>query len=101
VWCNRGDSGLGQDAIMAWHEAADRPNYLFKLKLFSLVRTALHAVPEADWQGPSILGAWQLAKGQIQFTGWLHPRQVIFALQVQGFVNCLEGWRRRFGYSQD
>lgn len=43
---------------MAWHEAApDRPNYLFKLKLSSRVRAALHEVKDANWKGPGILGA--------------------------------------------
>jgi hypothetical protein len=34
VWLNRGDLGLGQEAVMAWHEAQpERPKSLFKLKL--------------------------------------------------------------------
>jgi hypothetical protein len=87
VWLNRGDLGLGHDAVMAWHETrADRPLFLFKLKLTSLVRQALHEVPEADWQGPRILGAWQVAEGQIQLTGWERPRRVVFSRQLQGMV---------------
>jgi hypothetical protein len=87
VWLNRGDLGFGQDAVMAWHEAAtDRPNYLFKLKLSSRVRAALHEVKDTDWKGPGILGAWQLAEGEVQLTGWTRPRRVVFARQLQGLV---------------
>lgn len=87
VWLNRGDLGLGHDAVMAWHEEAPaRPKFLFKLKLTSLVRAALHAVPEVDWQGPSVLGAWQVAEGKLQLTGWKAARRVIFSRQLQGLV---------------
>ncbi|MEJ1974390.1 MAG: transposase [Lacunisphaera sp.] len=87
VWLNRGDLGFGQDAVMAWHEEKPaRPHYLFKLKLSSRVRAALHAVKEAGWQGPATKGAWQLAEGQVQLTGWKQPRRVIFARQLQGLV---------------
>ena len=71
VWLNRGDLGFGQDAVMAWHEEQpERPHYLFKLKLSSRVRAALHAVQETAWQGPATTGAWQLAEGEVQLTGW-------------------------------
>jgi len=87
IWLNRGDLGLGHDAVMSWHEAAaGRPCFLFKLKLTAKVRTALHEVPSARWQGPSILGAWQVAEGQLQLTGWRHPRRVVFARCLQGLV---------------
>ena len=87
VWLNRGDLGLGQDAVMAWHEdRTDRPRFLFKLKLTRGVRTALQQVPSEQWQGPATLGAWQVAEGQIQLIGWKRPRRVIFARQLQGSV---------------
>ena len=87
VWLNRGDLGLGQDAVMAWHEqCADRPHFLFKLKLTRGVRAALQAVPEANWQGPALQGAWQVAEGSIQLLGWNRSRRVIFARQLQGTV---------------
>ena len=87
VWLNRGDLGLGHDAVMSWHEqAVNRPKYLFKLKLTSKVRQALHEVPESAWQGPAILGAWQVAEGQVQLTGWKQPRRVVFTRQLQGLV---------------
>jgi hypothetical protein len=87
VWLNRGDLGLGHDAVMSWHEqVANRPKYLFKLKLTSKVRQALHEVPENAWQGPAILGAWQVAEGQLQLTGWRQPRRVVFTRQLQGLV---------------
>ena len=87
VWLNRGDLGFGQDAVMTWHEEQpDRPRYLFKLKLSSRVRAALHAVKDEAWQGPAAMGAWQLAEGQVQLTGWKQPRRVVFARQLQGCV---------------
>ena len=52
VWLNRGDLGLGHDAVMRWHEqSASRPLFLFQLKLTSGVRAALHRVPAEAWQG--------------------------------------------------
>ena len=67
VSLNRGDLGFGHDAIMAWHEAAPaRPKFLFKLKLTTLVRSALHRLKESDWQGPATLGACQIAEARIQ-----------------------------------
>jgi len=87
VWLNRGDIGLGQDAVMKWHEQApDRPKFLFKLKLTKKVRAALHQVPEANWQGPSNEGAWQVAEGRLQLTGWQQPRRVVFSRRLQGEV---------------
>ena len=96
VWLNRGDLGLGHDAVMSWHEQdAARPKFLFKLKQTAKVRAALHTVPEADWQGPAILGAWQVAEGRLQLTGWKQPRRVVFARQLQGDVpseKCGQFW---------
>lgn len=83
VWLNRGD--LGHDAVMAWHEQAEgRPRFLFKLKLTAGVRAALHALPEAEWQGPSAQGAWQVAEGRLRLCGWKQERRVVFARQLQG-----------------
>ncbi len=85
VSLSRGDLGFGHDAIMAWHEAMPaRPKFLFKLKLTRLVRTALHPLKDSDWQGPAILGAWQIAEARIQLTGWKTSRRVIFARTLQG-----------------
>jgi hypothetical protein len=87
VWLNRGDLGLGHDAVVSWHEEQHgRPKFLFKLKLTSKVRSALHEVPEANWQGPAKVGAWQVAEGALQFTGWRAARRVVFARYLQGTV---------------
>lgn len=87
VWLNRGDLGLGHDAVMAWHEqAADRPYFLFKLKLTTNVRKALAEVPEPAWEGPEHVGAWQVANGRIQLSGWARSRRVVFARSLQGQV---------------
>jgi hypothetical protein len=84
---NRGDIGFGHDAVMAWHEAVPgRPKFLFKLKLTSLVRAALHRIKESDWQGPDTLGACQMAEGRIQLTGWKAPRRVVFTRTLQGVI---------------
>ena len=86
VWLNRGDLGLGHDAVMSWHEQADRPYFLFKLKQTANVRAALHRVREEQWEGPGNLGAWQVAEGRLQLHGWALPRRVIFTRCLQGQV---------------
>ena len=88
IWLNRGDIGFGNDAVMSWHEQAlGRPYYLFKLKLTSNVKKALHEVPDTDWQGPAkVAGGWQLAEGVVQLVGWKNTRRVVFARQLQGCV---------------
>jgi hypothetical protein len=59
IWLNRGDLGLGHEAVMAWHEQRSaRPHYLFKLKLTPGVRQALHQVPEEKWQGLPTESGW-------------------------------------------
>jgi hypothetical protein len=51
VWLNRGELGLGHDAVTSWREQAeDRSRFLFKLT--AEVRAALHARREGEWQGP-------------------------------------------------
>jgi hypothetical protein len=87
VWLNRGDLGLGHDAVMSWHEqGASRPMFLFKLKLTSGVRAALHRIPAEAWQGPNVLGAWQVAEGRLALHGWKQERRVVFSRQLQGLV---------------
>ena len=58
LWLNRGDTGFGQEAVMAWHEQAGetRPQYLFKLRLTSNVRRAIAKVPWPLWEGVPTLG---------------------------------------------
>ncbi len=90
AWLNRGDLGLGHEAIMAWHEAApDRPKYLFKLKLTANVRRALHALPETAWQGPGEAGVWQVTETRIQLPGWTAERRVVLARKLQGQTPAL------------
>jgi hypothetical protein len=96
VWLNRGDLGLGQESVMAWHEAQpERPKFLFKLKLTKGVRAGLHTVPPERWQGPGQRGAWQVAEGTLQLQGWTRARRVIFARCLQGEMpgpECGEFW---------
>lgn len=98
VSLNRGDLGLGNEAVMSWHEQQDdRPKFLFKLKLTANVRRALGAVAETAWQGPSEMGAWQVAEGQIQLDGWTCSRRVVFARALQGVfagLQSAEFWDR-------
>lgn len=98
VWLNRGDLGLGHEAIMAWHEAAPaRPKYLFKLKLTANVRRALHALPETAWQGPGEAGLWQVAEARVRLPGWSAERRVVFARKLQGDTPALaqgQFWRQ-------
>lgn len=91
VWLNRGDLGLGHDAIMSWHEeSVERPKYLFKLKLTNLVRAALCRVREEAWQGAARHEACQVAEGRIQLTGWKTARRVIFARTLLGVLRAPE-----------
>jgi hypothetical protein len=90
AWLNRGDLGLGHEAIMAWHEAAPaRPKFLFKLKLTTNVRRALHALPETAWQGPGEAGVWQVAEARVRLPGWTAERRVVFARKLQGDTPAL------------
>lgn len=88
VWLNRGDLGLGQEAIMAWHEQTTgerhRPHYLFKLKLTTNVRRALAIVRDDAWQGPGTTGAWQVAEARVRLPSWSVERRVVFARKLQG-----------------
>lgn len=98
VWLNRGDVGFGQEPVMHWHEqSADRPKFLFKLKLTGGVRAGLHRVSESQWEGPASVGAWQIAEGRLRLHGWTSERRVIFARQLQGDIpskNSGEFWAR-------
>jgi hypothetical protein len=88
VWLNRGDLGLGHEAIMAWHERSPqserRPHYLFKLKLTANVRRALALVRDDAWQGPAQAGVWQVAEARVQLPSWSRERRVVFARKQQG-----------------
>jgi hypothetical protein len=88
VWLNRGDLGLGHEAIMAWHEATPagerRPHYLFKLKLTPNVRRALAMVGDGDWQGRAQAGVWQVAEARVRLPAWSRERRVVFARRLQG-----------------
>jgi hypothetical protein len=88
VWLNRGDWGLGQERICAWHEAqAGRPHYLFRLKLTANVKRALAAVPEADWQGPARLGVLQVAEVALRLPDWSRSRRVVVGRRCLGQIS--------------
>jgi hypothetical protein len=85
IWLNRGDIGLGNEAVMSWHESAPgRPHYLFRLKLTKNVRKAIHALPESHWQGPCQAGTWQVAEARVKLDGWTSERRVVVARKTQG-----------------
>jgi hypothetical protein len=87
VWLHRGDIGLGQEPVMAWHEQAPgRPAYLFKLKLTANVKRAMARVREEDWQGPGKQGLWQVAEARVRLPAWSSERRVVFARKLQGPV---------------
>jgi hypothetical protein len=91
VWLNRGDLGLGHEAVMRWHETArERPAYLFKLKLSPGVRRRALAVPEVDWQGPATIGAWQVVEVKLRLFGWSAERRVVLARCLQGSVSAAQ-----------
>ena len=90
VWLNRGDLGLGHEAIMASHEqTAGSPHFLFKLKLTRNVRRALALVRDDAWQGPAEAGVWQVAEARVQLPGWSRERRVVFARKLQGQTPAL------------
>jgi hypothetical protein len=85
---NRGDIGLGNETVMAWHEqVAGRPKYLFKLKLTSNVKKAIAAVPADAWVGPDNLGTWQFAETHLKLQGWSAQRRVILSRKLQGMIS--------------
>jgi hypothetical protein len=96
IWLNRGDLGLGHDAVMSWHgQGPSRPMFLFKPKLTSGGRAALHRLPAEAWQGPQVPGAWQVAEGRLALHGWKQERRVAFSRQLQGLVPSEKSGRLR------
>lgn len=88
VWLNRGDLGLGQERICAWHEAQPgRPHYLFRLKLTANVKRAIAAVPEKNWQGPARLGVLQVAEVQLRLPDWSRARRVVVGRRCLGQIS--------------
>lgn len=79
LWLNRGDVGFGQEAILAWHEVtgAQRPKYLFKLKLTSNVRRAIARVPGPLWEGSPTVGCQQTAQTTVKLHGWSGERRIV------------------------
>ena len=79
LWLNRGDVGFGQEAVMAWHEAAGekRPQYLFKLKLTNNVRRAIARVPWPLWTGAPTVGCQQFAETTVRLQGWSRERRIV------------------------
>jgi len=91
IWLNRGDLGLGHEAIMRWHETREgAPHYLFKLKQTKNVKEAIHMIPESRWEGPGQNGAWQVAETQVKLEGWSRERRVVVARKTQGSVPASE-----------
>lgn len=77
---NRGDIGFGQQQVMAWHEeeGAERPAYLFKLKLTSGVKRAIAKIDWPRWQGGSATpGVEQFAETEIRLHGWSRSRRIV------------------------
>jgi hypothetical protein len=89
IWLNRGDLGLGHEAIMSRHEqAADRPKFLLRLKLNNLVRSILCRVQEFAWQGFGCQEECQVAEGRIQLTGCQTARRAVFARTLLGVIRA-------------
>lgn len=95
VFLNRGDLGLGNETVMAWHEQVHgRPHFLFKLKLTSNVRKAIAQVPAAAWGGPENVGTWQFAEARLKLQGWTAERRVVMARKTQGTI-----WKHVMAYT--
>ncbi|MEI6057309.1 MAG: IS1380 family transposase [Lentisphaerota bacterium] len=87
LWLNRGDKAFGTDANMLWHEkGADKPKYLFKLKITSSVKRAFSSILEDQWQGNAAFGVLQTAEADIQLDGWNCPRRVILGRRNLGTI---------------
>lgn len=72
---------------MVWHEArAERPYYLFKLKLTANVRRAIAALPESAWEGPASQGVLQVAELNLQLWGWSQGRRVVVGRRFLGVI---------------
>ena len=85
---NRGDLGLGNETVMAWHEQNHgRPHFLFKLKLTSNVKRALAQAPSAAWVGPDHAGTWQFAETRLKLQGWTAERRVVMSRKTQGTIS--------------
>jgi len=83
-WLNRGDKGFGSESILAWHEVvADRPHYLFKLRMTRNVIRAMKAIPIEEWQGEHTEGMLQVAEAEIQLPPWSRARRVVFSRRVK------------------
>jgi hypothetical protein len=90
-WLNRGDIGFGGEAMLSWHEeAANRPQYLFKLRLTRTLKRAMASVPEEAWQGESAHGVLQVAEAKVKLSGWSRERRVIFGRRLQGVIPAKE-----------
>jgi hypothetical protein len=79
LWLNRGDSGFGQEAILARHEVEGekRPKYLFKLKLTTKVRQAIARAPRPLWDGVPMVGCPQFAQNTVRLQGWSRERRIV------------------------
>jgi hypothetical protein len=77
---NRGDKAFGQEAILAWHEAAGvpRPKYVFGLRLTKNVQRALAQVPWPLWEGQPTRGLELVAESRVKLRGWSRERRVVF-----------------------
>ncbi len=84
-WLNRADIGFASEKIMAWHESsADRPRYLFKLKLTGNVKRAIASIGEEGWQGVPRQGVLQLSEVEgLELHGWSKARRVILGRRLQ------------------
>ena len=94
VTLNRGDLGLGQQKVLAWHEeppggGRPRPRYLFKLKLTRNVRRAIALVPAEAWQGGAAQrGVLQVAEVRLRLEGWSTERRVVVGRRLLGTISA-------------
>lgn len=87
VWLNRGDIGLGQEKVMAWHEREPgRPRFLLKLKITANVRRHIAALGEDCWQGPPRRGVLQVAETRLKLPGWSCQRRVVIGRRILGVL---------------
>lgn len=95
-WLNRGDIGFSSEALIRWHEQANRPHCLFKLRMTKNIQRAIYGVKDANWQGCPTPGILQTAEIDLKLNGWSQSRRVVVGRRSLGEVGGVENgefWR--------
>ena len=89
-WLNRGDMGFCSEALIHWHEQAERPDCLFKLRLTKNLKRAINRIKDEQWQGCPTAGVLQTAEIELQLNGWSGSRRVVIGRRCLGEVSAAD-----------